>query len=452
MPEEKITPLNVKGKFTEVGYTGLKRFSGIILEEFLPELSGRRGQEVFKEMSDNDPIIGAVLYTIEQAIRRIEWPVYPPENDNSNEAMILTEYVKSLFDDMSHSWPDTISEILSMLVYGWSYTEVVLKYRRGYHRNPSKSSKYNDGKIGWRKLPIRGQDTLDRWEFDEEGGIRGMCQIGPPTYEPVMVGIERALLFRTKIVKNNPEGRSVLRNAYRPWWFKKNLEEIEAIGMERDLAGLPVLHLPEGIDLDANENAPLRNWVSKLIRNLRRDEQEGVALPFGWELSLLGSPGKRQFDTNEVINRYDKRIAATSLAQFILLGLERIGSFALARDQKDLFLRSLEGWVNSIASVFNLHLIPKMCRMWGSQLERYPTLNPGTASEPNLRDLGIYINQLVSAEVITPDSDLERHLRRVAQLSKKKEEHDSQDLPEKGNGKGKLSEEQLEQVLSEGKA
>ena len=31
----------------------------------------------------------------------------------------------------------------------------------------------------------------------------------------------QALLFRTKSRKDNPEGRSILRNAYRPWYFKE---------------------------------------------------------------------------------------------------------------------------------------------------------------------------------------------------------------------------------------
>lgn len=415
-------PRNSQGKFTEIGYTGLKRFGGILHEEFLAELRGRQGREIFREMSDNDPVIGSFLYAIEQAIRRIEWFVDPPKTDKSNEAMRATMYVRSLKDDMSHSWADTISEILSLLPYGYSYFEVVLKHRRGDRRDPTKRSKFNDGLLGWRKLAIRAQDTTDKWVFDDTGGIRGMWQLGPPTYEPVFLPISRCLLFRTKITKNNPEGRSILRNAYRPWWFKKNIEEIEAIGVERDLAGLPILKLPEEVDLDDPTNAALSLKVTQILANIRRDEQDGLALPFGWEFSLLGSPGKRQFDVNDIINRYDKRIAATSLSQFILLGMERIGSFALARDQKDLFLRSLQGWVDSIASVFNLHAIPKIVRMSGFQLTEYPEMRPGFASEPNLKDLADYVNKLVSADVLQPDENLERHLRRAAQLSEAPED------------------------------
>ena len=49
--------------FREYGKTGLFRFdTGWIYEEFLRELQGRKGIEVYKEMSENDDIIGAILF------------------------------------------------------------------------------------------------------------------------------------------------------------------------------------------------------------------------------------------------------------------------------------------------------------------------------------------------------------------------------------------------------
>lgn len=64
-------------------------------------------------------------------------------------------------------------------------------------------------------------------------------------HEMDRIPMSKAMLFRTESVKDNPEGRSILRNAYRSWYFKRRIQEIEAIGIERDLAGLPVIHAPE---------------------------------------------------------------------------------------------------------------------------------------------------------------------------------------------------------------
>lgn len=163
----------------------------------------------------------------------------------------------------------------------------------------------------------------------------------PPLYQLYTIPMSKALLFRTKSRKDNPEGRSILRNAYRPWYFKRRIQEIEGIGIERDLAGLPVMHAPEGLDIwdpDNQDALRIRTELESMVRRIRRDEMEGVVLPHGFELELLSSGGSRQFDTNAVINRYDTRIAMTVLADFIFLGHQQNGSWALSSDKTELLL------------------------------------------------------------------------------------------------------------------
>lgn len=60
-------------------------------------------------------------------------------------------------------------------------------------------------------------------------------------------------------------------------------------------------------------------------------------LPFGWKLELLSSGGDRQFDTNKTIDRYDTRIAMTVMADFVLLGHQQTGSFALSDNKTHIF-------------------------------------------------------------------------------------------------------------------
>src|SRR3990167_5649507 len=99
-------------------------------------------------------------------------------------------------------------------------------------------SRYSDGRIGIRKLGFRGQETLLRWEFDDHGGVQGMIQQAPPGFKLVEIPIAKSLLVRVSSEKNNPEGISLLRNAYRPYYIKTNIEEIEVIGAERDMTGV----------------------------------------------------------------------------------------------------------------------------------------------------------------------------------------------------------------------
>ena len=227
---------------TELGSTGLKRFHGRIYEEYLRELQGERWRRTIQEMI-NDPLVASELFAIEMLIRQVPWQVEPFEEENADDAEV-SEFVDGCFHDMSISWTDMVAEILTMLPFGWSYFELVYKIRGGDNANPQRRSHYNDGRIGWRKWGIRSQDTLWRWEFDDDGGIQGLWQYPPPTYELTYIPIDKALLFRTAVRKGNPEGRSVLRSAYRAWYFRRNIENIEGIGIERDLAGLPVAYVP----------------------------------------------------------------------------------------------------------------------------------------------------------------------------------------------------------------
>ena len=121
---------------------------------------------------------------------------------------------------MEDSWTGTLSEILSFLVYGWSAHEIVYKRRMGRKRDRTLNSKHNDGLIGWQKLPIRAQDTLYQWEYRGCDDLRGLTQMPPPDFGLITIPIEKLLLFRTESRKGNPEGRSILRNAYRSWFFK----------------------------------------------------------------------------------------------------------------------------------------------------------------------------------------------------------------------------------------
>lgn len=59
----------------EYGSIGQRRYAGIFSEEFLKELQGKRGIEVYREMSENDDVCGAILYVIETLIRQSTWSI-----------------------------------------------------------------------------------------------------------------------------------------------------------------------------------------------------------------------------------------------------------------------------------------------------------------------------------------------------------------------------------------
>jgi len=201
--------------------------------------------------------------------------------------------------------------------------------------------------------------------------------------------------------------------------------EVEGIGVERDLAGLPVVYLGE----DANMNGPNSDYemAKELVTNIRIDEQAGIVIPKpkmgmagegrGILLELLTSGGRRSHNTSDIIERYNKLKALTVLAQFIMLGMDRVGSYALSSSQADLFNIAIQAWLDSIANIINRHAIPKLMKLNSFPgVTGNPQVVPSPINVPDLAGLALFINQMVEKEVLTPDDELERHLRQIAGL------------------------------------
>lgn len=407
----------------EIGSTGLKRWGGMITEEFLHELRGIKGVRTYQEMSDNDATVGGIIFAIKMLVRQVEWDVEAFSEDPADQE--AQKFVESCLDDMARPWSDTIAEIFSMLVYGWSYHEIVLKYRRGYMMSREFSSKHNDGRLGWRKFAIRAQDTLVRWDYSEDGTLMAMVQQAPPTFEVKEIPLSKSLLFRTDTHKDNPEGRSILRTSYRSWYMKRHIENTEAIGVERDLAGLPVMRIPSHImaaDASDTDKAIFEDY-KKIITGLKRDEQEGVILPsdrdengnFEYDLTLLTSGGTRNFRTTEIINRYKQDIAQSVLADFILIGHAGVGSYALTSSKTELFTVALGAFLKLVAEEINDKAIPDLLRVNGMDPSRSPKLVHGDLETLDLGVLGTFLQALSASGVpLFPNPDLEKWLMEQA--------------------------------------
>ncbi len=276
----------------EIGSSGLSQFGGFIDEAFLPVLRFPNCVQIYKEMSENDAVIASILFAIEMLIRGVKWKVepYSPALEDIQKA----NFVDDCFHDMDKPFSDVISEILSFLTYGFSVQEVVYKRRFGQDQRDFRfCSRFNDGFWGWRKISIRSQDTILRWEFGSHNHLEGVWQYPPNMGGAIFIPKERFLLFRVNNKKDNPESTSILRTAYRAWYFKKRIEEFEAIAIERDLAGLPIARIPAEY-MAANATPAQKAFyerVKKIVSDVRQNHRAGIVFPI---TLLIALPGKRR--------------------------------------------------------------------------------------------------------------------------------------------------------------
>lgn len=410
-----------------IGVTGLKQFSGYIREEFLTQLDGMKGRNTFEEMAKNDSTCGAVLFAIKNMLRSLDWRVVPsdPNDSRSVESAELVEGM--LFEDMQQTWPEFIEASCSQFVYGFAVHEILWKKRKGQNvAKPWLGSDFEDGLYAPRAFAPRSQKTIRRWIFDSEENLIGFEQT-PYNQNAVVVPIRRCLHFRTTAELDNPEGQSLLRTAYRSWYWLKRLQEIEGIGTERDLAGYPVLKVPgEMLDPTADTGMRMaRAGYEDFLRKVRRDQNEGVLLPSDrddngnpfYEFSLISSGGSRQLRIDESISRYQKDIARSVLADFIFLGADGGGSLALGRSKIAFFIEALKSYAAAITTQINEVAVTQIWRLNGFDMELMPRIEPGEIEKEDLAQLGTFLGALTSAGFdLSTDTELENHLRRAAEL------------------------------------
>lgn len=425
-PDQAKTPASTG--FDMYGISGLTRYGPIsrVYEEFLRELQGPQGMKSFREMYDNDPIVGAIMFAANHLARKVSFTINPA--NESLEAKKVADFVGScLFDDMEASWPDTLSEILTMLPFGWALMEFRMKRRMGeggtstnfnlpilgsyavggvgYQDPEFAPSRFKDGQVGFRSWSLRSQETLFMWEFDTESRAVVMQQMAPPDYRIRRIPLSKAFLFRTQVAKNNPEGRSVLRNAWTSYYFKKNLQVFEGIGVERELAGYPIIQMlepnptkgnitPDVFNTQDTNMVNLLAYLKKTVRSVRRDEQEGIVMPWWAEFKLVSSGGRRNFNTNEIIARYDQRIAMSMMADFIMLGHEAVGSKALAATKISLFTSALSSFLDVAKAIIDRQAIPTLLAFNGLPLELSPTIEHGDVESINIQELGAFLKSI----------------------------------------------------------
>jgi hypothetical protein len=389
-----------------IGASGLRQTGGYILADFLPQLQGRRGAETYTEMMNNDALLGALLFAIGMLLRSVEWRVEAA--DESAAAKKDAEEIETaLFKNLTPSFAETMTEICTMFGYGFAPMEVVWTKQ--------------DGAIVPGKIALRAQETVEHWEFADDGSLLGMWQqdlIHPRVFIPA----DRLLLFRTETTLNNPEGRSILRSSYVSWMRKKAIEEAEGRTALR-VAGLAVIRVPGEILTQATEERA--KW-QKAAEDLGADRQGSLLLPSDvhpetkaplYNVEYVVAPGRRQVDMGPIIERIDKRIATSVLADFLLLGQQAVGSFALSSDKTVLFSTALGAWLELIEGVFNRQLLQRWWKLNGRDPAEKPKLTHGDIETPDLSELGSYIAALANVGMpLFPDENLENYLREVGGL------------------------------------
>ena len=405
-----------------IGVSGTNVRNGTLrADEFIPQLRGKKAIRKYREMRDNDATIGSAMYAVEQMLRDVSIEVNPV--DDTEEAKKWAGFVEEVLEDMDHTLDDHISEAISFLTYGFSLFETVYKRRVGpYEKDPKKRSKYTDDLIGIRKLAPRAQWTVNRFDVDQlEGDVLGFYQDVSSGYNisSNYIPLRKSVYYRTTAINGDPSGRSILRNAFASYERLNAIQQYEAIGIERELAGIPHAEVPsEYLSPDATDDqVAFLNDLKEILRDVKFNEQGYLITPSDTypgkdgepsnqklvSIRLMSSEGSRNIDIDPVVKRYQHDIARSVLAEFIMLGGGSTGSYALSKSKSDIFLRALESYIQTIVDVLNKQVVEALWRINGLDFKYMPKITAGDVAPHDLKELGSYLRNLNGAGISYAD-------------------------------------------------
>jgi phage gp29-like protein len=367
-------------------------------EEYNTALLWRRGIDVYDHMRRSDASIQAMLKVVKHPLLAATWDIEPASDEEFDQ--YVARFVRSELFDRNVVWSRFLRDALGKCDFGFSVFEKTYELTEF-----EQQARVGIKELGWRK-----QWSILRWEMSN--GQPGVSQqlLG----ELVDIPQEKLLVFVNDREGDNYQGISLLRYVYKDWDLKKSVENLMIVDLMRSL-GFPVVEYNDQASKDDQQK--MENW----LKNFRSHERQYAFFPVG----------KFKIDWMKVDSNTDKFIQAMEylqheidksiLAQFIDLSGSRSGgsggSRALSEDHSQLFEKALEAIANEVVDELNGNLIQQLCDLnWSNMPNGYPKLTYSNIGDSDLKTLGDFLNKVAAVDLITPDRDMENHIREVADL------------------------------------
>lgn len=377
--------------FAEMSYSDPSPYTSWTRREHVPELVDRRGMRMFYDMTRNDGAVRGALRIIKTPIQGADWYV-EPWSDSTIDKNIAKFIEKNLFEDLDCIWEHFVEDCLRSLDYGFFSFEKVFAF--------------DGSKLKLEKLtPLHPLD-VQGWQYDGKNrliGLRLEPLNGLDYTQPIDIPINKILHVTFEKEGGDLRGTSILRTAFKHWYYKDTLYKIDAIQKERHAVGVPVIKLPMGFTPTDKTTA------EELGRNLRTNERGYITCPENWDIYFAKLEGQ-PVDIIPSIEHHDKKIYETILAAFM-------GESQISKESMDTFYKSTRYVAKSIAAVINREVIKPLVDLNFLRKGGYPKLKARRMGEwEDLRTMTFALRNMVGAEIITPDEPLEKWARQQMDL------------------------------------
>ena len=409
MTSQVTSPLHIENTVNSLAITDLK----------LP-----KAFETYREMLLDEYISGGLGLT-KSLISKLDYSLVADEQASTQEKVLIGKLNKSLSNLSGYTKTDLLNQILSLLEYGQSMFEIVLKQTNGsqvfdtfspIHPIDVQKYVYNRNVLKQLILNPSDNDGLLVQQTATEKKLNG----------------EKVLQFKLNPSLDYPLGQSLLNRCYLPWKKKGIASEYELIGVAKNLSGVlkikaPAEYIQAYYNEPASDNA---RYMQELIDQaelthagktsvcvVASDAQEnGVSL---FDLTTIGNSDGNDIDVNEIIKRYDISILTTLYTDILALGQGGSGSFALSDSKTTLLSLFIDSLLNAITSGFEKVVKAAYSANGIIPANEYPKL---TFTEIEKLDFDTFSRgwqRLVQSGAVQADDELENFLRDTTKAPKK---------------------------------
>lgn len=377
-----------------------------VQRDVVPELGTRQqALRTYRSMVLNDAAVNVSLRSMKVPIISADYFVEPAsENPEDIEIRDFVHY--NLLEGMSAPFLNALEDVLRFFEDGCSALEPVYEQREWVSsRKGANRRKYTM----LRKLAPRPGITIKEFIYDDNGGPKGLIQQARDAtgnVTEVEIPIEKLVIFTYNRQGGNLEGQSVLRSAYKHWYYKDILYKIDAIQKERHATGVPYIELPPAYDDDD------KAFALSLVKNIRTNEQAGFVIPPGYDMGFKKPEGEL-VDVMRSIEHHNGMILLNTMSQFLLMGIQESGGGgrATSGSHQSMYEKSLKYIAAQICQYMNMYLIPRLVA-YNFNTDKFPRLNVRNIGEG--KDLQMWASamaNLIAQEAITVDHDTEQWIR-----------------------------------------
>ncbi|MEE8597804.1 MAG: hypothetical protein V3T09_08360 [bacterium] len=413
---------NKNNKFDVIGTPGIVLFNGEVeYNELNPELNNRNSRyRLYSDTLANVSIVSAGVRFFINLVSKANWIFNPSEDDRDGKFAKLAEEMLTV--DPITPWHRIVRRAAMYRMYGFSIQEWVAKRR-------------DDGVITFLDVMSRPQSTIEKWDIDKNGFIKGILQESPDDYSLKYIPRPKVLYLVDDALNDTPEGLGLFRHFVEPSNSLRRYIQIEGLGFELSVSGIPVAGMPIAEIQEQVSNGqitegeaheliePFKQFMDSRSRNERtgmffdsqpyKSEDGSISSKDKWFLKLIQGSGAGSNELASAIKRFNHDIAMILGVDQLLLGADGGGSLALSRDKTDSFLLMVDSVLKELSEAVKSDLIDTIWEINNFNDDLKPKIEIESLQQGDPEKASIVLKNLAVAALENEDAAIDSLRERV---------------------------------------